>query len=94
MGIPEIFAIVSIALAAGGFAFSIISMQNQPASMAAQMDVNACTVSEGTVIPFVTGRVRVGGNLVWYGNITKEAVEQGGKGMGGGGATQYNYYCD
>lgn len=58
--------------------------------------------SEGIVIPFVRGRVRLPGTLLWYGNLTttEAKAEVGGKGMGmlgggGGGTSQgYHYYLD
>lgn len=60
------------------------------------------SASEGSCVAKVYGRVRLSGNILWYGNLVSEEVYQevdtGGKGGGGGGSEDvlqgYNYYID
>lgn len=60
------------------------------------------SATEGACVVKAYGRVRLAGNILWYGNLKSEAVyeevETGGKGGGGGGSEDvlqgYNYYID
>jgi len=69
----------------------------KPASLS---DFSVTQANEGQSIPVVYGRVKIPGNIIYYGNLITEAVteevETGGK--GGGGSTTvtrgYNYYLD
>lgn len=52
---------------------------------------------EGHCVPMITGTVRQTGNILWYGNLDTEKVEQKTGGKGGGGdkvTTGYKYYID
>ena len=58
---------------------------------------NITQASEGSVIPVVYGRIRLPGNIIWYGNLETEEVESEGGGKGGGGEGQvvgYKYWLD
>lgn len=56
-------------------------------------DVNVSTSTYGRVIPIPYGSCTVGGNIIWLGQIIerKNSREVGGKGFGGGGATQTTF---
>jgi hypothetical protein len=56
-------------------------------------DVNVSTSTYGRVIPIPYGSCTVGGNMIWLGQIIerKNSREVGGKGFGGGGATQTTF---
>lgn len=45
----------------------------------------------GSPVPFVAGRQRVPGKLIWYGNFQAQPHNQGSKGGGGSGSTSYTY---
>ncbi len=61
-------------------------------------DFNITRASEGSPFPVVFGRVKIAGNILWYGNlkVVKQKSDSGGKGGGGGGETTtgYHYYLD
>ena len=53
-------------------------------------DLKPTMAKEGLVVPTVFGRRRIPGNIIWYGNLTSEAIvvaTGGGGGKGGGGTT-------
>ena len=52
--------------------------------------VDLQTSQYGIPIRYCRGRVKVAGNLLWYGNFRRKKVKSGGKG-GGGGSTSYTY---
>ena len=54
-------------------------------------DLKANKVSYGEVIPYVEGHPRIAPVLAWQ--STKQEIEEGGGGCGGG-VTQYSYICD
>lgn len=54
---------------------------------------------EGSCVPLVYGRVRIPGNILWYGNLVTEAIIQEVEGGKGGGGSEdvvsgYKYYMD
>lgn len=64
-------------------------------------DLRITASTEGSPIPRVFGRVRVGGQMIWASNLEEEAVTTeaagGGKGARSGGgatATDYRYYAN
>lgn len=70
------------------------SMDMAPASLDS---FNITQASEGSVIPVIYGRIRLPGNIIWYGNLETEEVESEGGGKGGGGEGQvvgYKYWLD
>jgi hypothetical protein len=95
-----VVAEIAIAIAAGVAAYvmaSNIEQEFHPPDP--RGDLSATTVREGDPIPVIFGTVRCPGTLLWYGNVTSEAVyseAEGGKGGGGGGQVfeGYNYYAD
>lgn len=56
-------------------------------------DINVSTSTYGRVIPIPYGSCTVGANIIWLGQIIerKNTREVGGKGLGGGGATQTTF---
>lgn len=72
---------------------------NSPKVKASGLDDFTITkATEGTPFPVVFGRVKISGNIIWYGNlITKKQKEETGGGLFGGGSsvtTGYQYYLD
>lgn len=60
-------------------------------------DFNITRASEGSPYPIVFGKVKISGNILWYGNLLtkKQKSDSGGKGGGGGETTTgYHYYLD
>ena len=59
-------------------------------------DFSITRATEGSVIPVVFGRVKITGNILWYGNLTaiEQEAESGGKGGGSSTTTGYTYYLD
>ena len=59
-------------------------------------DFTVTKAAEGSVFPVVFGRVKISGNIVWYGNlVTKKQKQSGGKGGGSKSVTTgYQYYLD
>lgn len=97
MGLETILAIGAIAIAAGTAAYAIISSPdaNQDGMNPASLDEFRVTqAKEGSVVPLVYGRVRVTGNIMWYGDLRTEEVEAPGGGKGGApsGAAGYKYF--
>lgn len=70
----------------------------QPSMKASGLeDFNITRASEGAVYPVVFGRVKITGNIVWYGNLLVKEQEEESGGKGGGGedvTTGYHYYLD
>ena len=68
----------------------------QPSIKASGLDdFNITRASEGSPYPIVFGKVKIAGNIVWYGNLrtVKQKAESGGKGGGGEDVTTgYHYY--
>jgi len=94
------FGLFAIGAAVVGaiFAFLFRPKPESPDMAPATLDsFSITTANEGSVVPIVFGKVRIPGNIIWYGNLITEEVteEAGGKG-GGGGETVvgYNYYLD
>lgn len=94
------FAIASGVLMGGSLiAGSLLGRRKMQSDMKpATLDsFGATQVDEGTTVPFVRGRVRIPGTLLWYGNLetTESTTSAGGKGLGGGKILEgYNYYLD
>jgi len=68
----------------------------KPASLS---DFSITQANEGQPIPIVYGRVKIPGNIIYYGNLrTEEVKEEVDGGKGGGGdeevTTGYKYYLD
>jgi hypothetical protein len=61
-------------------------------------DFNITRASEGSPYPIVFGKVKISGNIVWYGNLktSRQKTDSGGKGGGGGEETTtgFHYYLD
>lgn len=64
-------------------------------------DFKPTMASEGTSVPYILGRCRVPGNIIWYGNLESEELGGGGGfgGKGAGGETEsaqtgFKYYAD
>lgn len=60
-------------------------------------DFGVTQASEGQCIALVYGRMRIPGNILYYGNLVTEELtaSAGGKGIGGGDQVSgYNYYID
>lgn len=103
MGIETIIILsASIAIAAAASAYAILSApkinkeQMNPASLDS---FNVTQAKEGMAVPIVYGRVRIPGNIIWWGNLVTIPIESdsgGGKGGGGGDSTVtgYQYYAD
>jgi len=101
MGAIAIIAIgVSIALSAAAAGYAIYQsskIQKDGMGPAGLDSFNATHAQEGLVVPIVYGRVRVPGNIIWYGNVTTIPMHGGGGGKGGkkkSAITGYKYYVD
>lgn len=70
----------------------------QPSIKASGLDdFNITKATEGQPFPVVFGRVKISGNIVWYGNlkVKKQKSKSGGKGGGSKSITTgYQYYLD
>ena len=70
----------------------------QPSVKASGLDdFNITRASEGSPFPVVFGRVKIAGNILWYGNlkVKKQETDSGGKGGGSSSTTTgYQYYLD
>ncbi len=95
-----IFALImgGLALITNLYAPRPKTMQMKPASLS---DFSVSTANEGQPVPIVYGRVKIPGNIIYYGNLRAEPVYQKIKiGKKGGGSksqkvlTGYNYYID
>lgn len=99
MGIELIIIGTSIALAAAMSAYAIMSSQKtkQDGMNPASLDsFNITRAQEGLAVPVIYGRVRLPGNIIWYGDLKTEEIErqEPGKGGDGGGSSSsgYRYY--
>ena len=94
--------LVSAAVYAASYALSYFFYKpkvNQSKPKASGLDDFAITkASEGTPFTIVFGRVKISGNIIWYGNLRTVAQKQKVKGGKGGGSksvtTGYHYYLD
>ncbi|MDY0188134.1 MAG: phage tail protein [Syntrophus sp. (in: bacteria)] len=70
----------------------------QPSVKASGLDdFNITRATEGSPYPVVFGRVKISGNILWYGNlkVKKQKSKSGGKGGGSKSTTTgYQYYLD
>jgi hypothetical protein len=102
-----IIAIATVAVSAAAMLFyrPQTANVNQDDMSPANLDSFSVTsASEGSCVAKCYGRVRLAGNIIWWGNLRSEAVYEevetgGGKGGGGGGGSEdvlqgYNYYID
>jgi hypothetical protein len=98
-------AIAGLALAGGLYLASMYRPEPQQQDMSPNTleAFKSTSNTEGTVVSLVFGRVRLAGNLLWYGNLETEEiteeVETGGKKGGKGGGSEdivvgYKYYMD
>lgn len=101
MGIEWVVAGVVAVGMLGAFAYTM-GMDMTPADQMRPSNMEAFNITgaeEGTVVTEVHGRVRVPGNILWYGNLKSVPVygeAPGGKGESGGGSVLkgYKYYMD
>lgn len=56
-------------------------------------DLNVTQATEGSVVPIVYGRVRITGNIIWYGNLLSREQSESSKG-GDDITTGYKYWLD
>src|SRR3990172_1157808 len=109
MGIETIVLISAFAISAALAAYTISQSKKSASNdqMGPQgLDQFGITQArEGSSVPMIYGRVRLPGNIIWYGNLETEEIVQsaggggGGKGFGGGGGggdqvTGYKYFLD
>lgn len=94
--------IASVAIAGALSAYAIMQGRKvKNADMRGTEGFTPTYATEGATVSLIYGRVRVPGNIIWYGNLTSKKTKtksSGGKGemMGGGnsGGEQVDYYCD
>ncbi|MEM4621002.1 MAG: phage tail protein, partial [Desulfurococcaceae archaeon] len=72
------------------------NIKRKPASIS---DFSISQANENIPIPLIYGKVRIPGNIIWYGNLITEPVHETVKGGKGGSKSQkvlqgYNYYLD
>ncbi len=81
-----------------GVVIGMMLLQDTPDSgmSPASLDSFQITLAdEGTPVPQIFGRVRIRGNIIWYGNLkTVEVKEKGGKGGSKKVTVGYKYYLD
>ncbi len=98
MGIEMAVGMAIMAVVAIGTYFLYKPNIQQPSVKASGLDdFNITRASEGSPYPVVFGRVKISGNILWYGNlkVKKQKSKSGGKGGGGGSTTTgYQYYLD
>ena len=92
-------AVVFIASALLSYALYKPNIQQPSIKASGLDDFNITRASEGSPYPIIFGKVKISGNIIWYGNLlTKKQKSDsgGGKGGGGGGETTtgYHYYLD
>ena len=100
MGIELIAIGASVAISVALSAYAILSApknKTEKMSPASLDSFNVTRAQEGMALLLIYGRVRLPGNIIWYGDLKTEPIESeaGGKGMmGGGGSTTtgYRYY--
>jgi len=88
--------IVMGVMAAISIAFAVYA--STQAGNAADMDVedkfDVTYVEDGRALALIYGKVRLPGNLIWWGDLHTKKHGGGGKGGGGGGgASSVRYYC-
>ena len=101
MGVDPISLAIGAAIfvVAAIISYSVMKSNIQQPSIKASGldDFNITRASEGSPFPVVFGRVKISGNILWYGNLLtkKQKSDSGGKGGGGGETTTgYHYYLD
>lgn len=100
MGMDPITIAYGLAMFAAAMLVSYVLLKpniQQPSLKASGMDdFNITRASEDAVFPVVFGRVKITGNIVWYGNlmVVEQEEESGGKGGGDDVTTGYHYYLD
>ena len=98
MGLELIIIGTVIALSAAASAYAIWSAPKTKQDTMSPSSLDAFNVThaqEGLAIPLIYGRVRIPGNIIWWGDLRTKALKQnrGGKGGGGGSATTgYQYF--
>ena len=99
MGIGTAIVMGAIFIASAIMAYAMYKPNiQQPGVKASGLDdFNITRASEGSPFTVVFGRVKIAGNILWYGNlkVVKQKSDSGGKGGGGGETTTgYHYYLD
>lgn len=99
MGIDPVSLAIGVLIVTAIAAYALYrpSMQQPGVKASGLDDFNITRASEGSPYPIVFGRVKITGNIIWYGNLLtkKQKSDSGGKGGGGGEtATGYHYYLD
>lgn len=103
MAVPLIVIGISIALSAAAsiYALHLASKQKKNTLSPQTLDSFGITQArEGSVVPAIYGRVRLPGNIIYYGNLITTEIrmqaEGGGKGFGGGEeqVAGYKYFLD
>jgi hypothetical protein len=96
-----VFGLVAAAVIIGGVILGAVlaskSGQQTDMSPASFEDLNITQASEGSVVPIVYGRVRLTGNIIWYGNLKSKAIKESSGGKGGGSdkvVVGYEYKLD
>jgi len=93
-----VYALVAAVVIIGGLVLaSVLAKGQQPdMSPASTDDLNITQASEGAVVPIVYGRVRITGNIIWYGNLKSKEVKEksGGKGGSSEVVVGYRYWLD
>ena len=90
-------AAIFIATAVVAYAMYKPNIQQPGVKASGLDDFNITRASEGSPYPIVFGKVKIAGNIIWYGNLLtkKQKSDSGGKGGGGGETTTgYHYYLD
>lgn len=94
------FAIAGVLGAGVASIYAIIQgRKNKKDNMESTEDFSPSMASEGSSVPYVLGRVRIPGNIIWYGNMESEEIESSSSMGGKGGASSsaengYKYYAD
>ncbi len=104
MGVSALITIgISFVLSAAASAYAFLMAGKQETNTLSPADLDSFGITqakEGSVVPLIYGRVRVPGNIIYYGNLTCEEITsepEGGKGIGGSGGEQvtgYKYKLD
>ena len=100
MGLGLIIAATTLAITLAMTAYALISAGQNADNMEPQQlsDFKPTMAKEGAAIALIYGRVRLPGNIIWWGNLRTQEITQGmgGKGLGGGGevVTGYRYFVD
>ena len=90
-------AVIFIAAAVLSYAMYKPNIQQPSVKASGLDDFNITRASEGSPYPIVFGKVKISGNILWYGKLKtrKQKSESGGKGGGGEEVTTgYHYYLD